>query len=117
MNFWQHLQNLWLSRAIGESTWGYPIVGAVHVLATAFFGGALLAANAQLRTWRWLTGSILILSGLLLFLSNAGRYSNSISFRLKLLLLLLLPFTHRNRYLTLFLFAAVIFAARGIAFF
>jgi len=38
----ERIQAAWVSRAISESTWGYPLIGALHVLAIAIFGGAVL---------------------------------------------------------------------------
>jgi len=38
-----------------------PIVGAIHVLAIAWFGGAALVSNPQLAAFRW-TGLTILLS-------------------------------------------------------
>ena len=127
----EQIQALWLSRWISQSTWGFPIIGAVHVLGTAFFGGALLVANfcskeeaGQVRTWKWIGFSAVTLSGILLFASNAVRYYHSMSYNAKMLLLLLLavnalcfPRTLRRGYISAILWIALIFASRGIAFF
>ena len=122
---------MWLSRAISHSTWGYPIVSAVHVLAMALFGGTVLVTNlrilgvtSELRGWRWIGFLIVALTGALLFIANPVRYSASAFFRMKMLLLLLLslnaalfPRARLAAYLSLMLWIAVIFASRGIAFF
>src|SRR5262245_25822167 len=124
----ERIQAAWLSRAIGESTWGYPIVGALHVLALALFGGAMLIPQFRDEV-RWIrrTGvMLLVLTGSLLFAAGAARYYESTSFRIKLVLLALIVVEaigfsgHRDRVhstIRLALWAAVIFAARGIAFF
>jgi hypothetical protein len=120
-----------LSQAISHSTWGYPIVSAIHVLAMALFGGAVLVTDlrimgvtTELRGWRWIGCLIVVLTGLLLFVSNPVRYSASAFFRIKMLLLVLLGInavlSRRARlaaYLSLALWIAVIFASRAIAFF
>jgi hypothetical protein len=120
-----------LSRAISESTWGYPAISALHVLAMALFGGAVLISNfstvqdaLQLRKWKWFFLVLAMLTGILLFASNAVRYYGSVSFKAKLVLLVLaavnVSFISRSRrraWISAVLWAAVIFASRGIAFF
>lgn len=120
-----------LSRAISESTWGYPAIGALHVLAMALFGGAVLVSNfsteldaLQLRKWKWSFFVLVMLTGILLFASNAVRYYASFSFKAKLILLVLAAanvlFFRRSRWrawVSAAFLAAVIFASRGIAFF
>ena len=131
MNLLHQIQDTWLSDAISHSTWGYPIVSAVHVLAMVLFAGTvlvtdlrLLGVTTELRGWRWIGLLIVALTGVLLFLAGPVRYSASSFFRLKMLLLLLLgvnaalfPRAHVAGYLSLVLWIAVIFASRGIAFF
>jgi len=120
-----------VSRAISQSTWGYPIVGAVHVLGIALFGGAVLVSDfssiedaLQLRAWKRIGFTFVMSTGALLFVSNAARYAKSVSFEAKMLLLVLLAInalcfsrTRRRAYISLGLWIAVIFASRGIAFF
>ena len=131
MNLLGQIQETWLSQAISHSTWGYPILSAIHVLAMALFGGTVLVTDlrimgvtTELRGWRWIGFLIVVLTGLLLFVSNPVRYSASAFFRIKMLLLLLLainavlfPRARFAAYLSLTLWIAVIFASRGIAFF
>jgi hypothetical protein len=130
-SLFQQIQDLALSRAISQSTWGYPIVGAVHVLAIALFGGAVLFSNfsstedaLKLRTLTRIGFAVVMLTGALLFASNAVRYSKSLCFQAKIVLLVLLAInalffsrTRRRAYISLGLWFAVIFASRGIAFF
>jgi hypothetical protein len=117
--------------SISHSTWGFPIVSALHVLGMALFGGAVLVTDlrimgvtTELRGWRWVGFVIIMLTGLLLFISNPVRYSAGAFFRVKMLLLVLLginavlfPRARFAAYLSLTLWIAVIFASRGIAFF
>jgi uncharacterized membrane protein YfhO len=120
-----------LSRAISESTWGYPVIGALHVLAMALFGGTVLISNfstvqdaLQLRKWKWFFLVLVMLTGILLFASNAVRYYGSDSFKAKLILLVLAAVhaslfsrSPRRAWISAALLAAVIFVSRGIAFF
>jgi hypothetical protein len=140
----ERIQNTSVSRTISESTWGYPIVGALHVLAIALLGGAvsiphLRALGIALRgqhipdlaidvCWIRRVGlSLVVVTGMLLFASGAVGYYRSTSFRIKMVLLALLvlnsiaavrkPYSKLHSAISLALWAAVIFAARGIAFF
>ena len=114
-----------MSEWLRESTWGYPIIGAIHVLGLAWFGGAVLVADRQLRAWKWTGVAVMSLSGALLFALHPARYSGSLSFRLKILLLLLVgassAIAHTSPRLAggvaVALWIGIIFASRGIAFF
>ena len=122
-----------MSRTISESTWGYPIVGALHVLAIALFGGALLIPHLRALEFsdvRWIRRigvSLVVITGALLFASAAVRYYESTAFKIKMVLLALIALNaiaasrkkHRRLHsaISLALWAGAIFAARGIAFF
>ena len=122
-----------MSRLIAESLWGYPIVGALHVLAMALFGGAVLAPHIRVLQFadvRWIriTGlTLVVATGALVFSSGAVGYYGSTSFRIKMVLLALLALngiaaSRRNQSrphsaIALVLWIAVIVASRGIAFF
>jgi hypothetical protein len=92
------------------------------VLASALFGGALLVGNVEeVRRLKRVGLSAVLATGALLFVSAPVRYYESTSFRIKMVLLVLalvssVPSLRRNG-IALALWAAVIFAARGIAFF
>jgi hypothetical protein len=129
------IQDMWVSRSISESTWGYPVVGALHVLAIALFGGTVLiphvrrfeSAVFEVRWIRRVGVTLIVFTGTLLFASGALRYYNSASFRIKMALLALIvlnTFTTSQQNprklhsaIAMVLWAAVVFAARGIAFF
>lgn len=118
----QWIQETAFSTAVRESTWGFPILGAVHVLAMAWFAGTLLTGDpggANLRRWRTAGIVLMVLTGALLFWIEPVKCYQSVSFRLKLALLVAALVSMRTRLpvLSLLLWAAVIFAARGIAFF
>ena len=118
------LQDTSLRLDLSQSTWSVPIIGAIHVLAIAWFGGSVLVQNPRLRRFRWIGLSILIFTGALLFWSQPLRLYYSQFFRLKMLLLALttvsglLP-ARRARLamaVSLALWTGVILASRGIAY-
>ena len=99
-----------------ESTWGYPIIAAMHALGLAWFGGAVLINDRQLRVWKRIGLFMMLLSGVLLFGLHPVRYSSSVAFRVKMLLLVSLGLP-LPRGLSLALWIAIVFAARFTAFF
>jgi hypothetical protein len=126
------------SAAVRQSTWGFPILGAMHVLALAWFGGAILVRALErlgkvqfapesaehVRRWRNLGVVALLATGALLFWVEPVKCYQSISFRLKMALLVMVAVNawagRRARFaagLALLLWIAIIFAARGIAYF
>jgi len=46
--FFQWLNDLAVSKAIGESIWIYPVVQAIHLLFLALFAGAILIVDLRL---------------------------------------------------------------------
>jgi hypothetical protein len=94
--------------------WYQPLLGALHVLGVAVFGVTLLTDAALLRRigLAWM-----LATGVLLYFANAERVAASTSFRIKLLLMVAAVLIPGPRWLVLALWAAVIFAARGIAYF
>lgn len=118
------LQDTPLRLSLSQSTWTVPIIGAIHVLAIAWFGGAVLVREARLRRFRWIGLSMLLFTGLLLFWSQPLRLYYSQFFRAKVLLLVLiglagcLPsrFARLGFLVSLVLWAGVILASRGIAY-
>src|SRR5262249_44892755 len=117
-----------ISATIRESTWGYPIVSAIHVVGLAWFGGLVLASNqlaGDLRTLKQIGLAFLLFSGFIVFVSQPVRYYGSAAFRIKLLLLVLVGLNawvlrgrgKRSAAISLLLWAAILFASRGIAFF
>ena len=118
------LQDTQLRLELSQSTWTVPIIGAIHVLAIAWFGGSVLVDDARLRRFRWIGLSILLVTGFLLFWSEPLRLYYSQFFRAKMALLVviglaaLLPARHARlaMALSLVLWAGVILASRGIAY-
>jgi len=97
--------------------WSVPVLGALHVLCLALFAGTVLTDAPELRRLRWIGLALMILTGVLLFAANPARTYGSWSFRLKMLLLAALVFVRGPRWLKLTLWAAVIVASRGIAYY
>ena len=120
----RYLQDTSLRLDLSQSTWAAPIIGAIHVLAIAWFGGSVLVNDARLRRFRWTGLAILVFTGALLFWSQPLRLYYSDFFRAKLILLVLIatsalvPARHFRlaMVLSLVLWAAIIFASRGIAY-
>lgn len=121
LSFCQWIQSTPSSTWLRESTWGFPIVSAIHVLAIAWFGGTVLipSLGAKLATYRRSGLALLLFTGALLFWLEPVKCYNSLPFRLKMLLLVLLGANalFRSRLTTVFswaLWVAMIFAARWI---
>jgi hypothetical protein len=118
------MQDTPLRLDLSQSSWAVPIIGAIHVLAIAWFGGTVLVNDPRLRRFRWTGLSILLATGALLFWSQPLRLYYSQFFRLKMLLLVLigvsalLPVRYARlaMVLSLVLWASVICASRGIAY-
>ena len=99
---------------LAESTWGFPVIAAFHVLAMAWFGGLVLTHD--FRRLKWLGLAVLLSTGLLLFALHPAMYAASWSFRAKMLLLVLIPFCG-SRCIALTFWVGVIVASRFTAFF
>jgi hypothetical protein len=120
----RYLQDTSLRLDLSQSTWAVPIIGAIHVLAIAWFGGSVLVDDVRLRRFRWIGLSILLFTGALLFWSEPLRLYYSQFFRVKLVLLIaiglatLLPdrYARLAMAFSLALWAGVILASRGIAY-
>lgn len=90
--------------AISESTWLFPCIESIHVLAIALVVGSitmvdlrLLGINlrdrpvgeliSEVLPWTWSSFLVAVCSGALLFSSNASHYWGTVPFRAKMLLL------------------------------
>jgi hypothetical protein len=101
-----------------ESTWGYPIISAIHVLGIAWFGGTILVSTwaPEIRRWRHIGVALLLMSGAVLFWLQPEQYYSSVAFRLKMVLIVLVLLVKPSSVLAITLWIAIIFASRGIAF-
>src|SRR5262249_19136193 len=96
-----------LSTAIREGGLPYPIIGGIHLLSIALFGGMVLVTNLrllgwgmqrwlvselmqQLRVWKWIGFAVVTVTGLLLAWAEPVKLYKSPSFWIKMVLLLLL---------------------------
>jgi|SRR5208337_3946265 len=114
------IQDTQSSTLLRESTWGFTILGSLHVLGIAWFGGAVLFSG--MRMWKRVGAAWMLSTGVLLFWLEPLKCYNSLSFRIKMFLLLLLACTallpsRLARASALVLWAAVILASQGIFFF
>jgi hypothetical protein len=100
------LERSTLAVAIAESNWAFPIIETIHVIALALTIGTVLIMDLRLlglasakqrytalkrdvlpRTW-WAFGGAVV-SGCLMFITQATEYFENEAFRIKLFLLLL----------------------------
>jgi hypothetical protein len=92
--------------AISESTWLFPGIESVHVLAITLVVGSITMVDLRLLDvnlrdrpvgelideilpWTWTSFAVAVCTGALLFSSNATHYWGTVPFRLKMLLLVL----------------------------
>ena len=105
-SFLDRLQATAPAVAIAESTWLFPTIECIHVLALTIVVGSiamidlrLIGATQRRRSvielseevlpWTWTGFLVAALSGALMFSSNAVKYFGNIPFRIKMMLLLL----------------------------
>lgn len=104
-------ENSWLGEGIRASSWLFPVIESVHLLALAVIGGSVLAVNLSLLglglgrrsaaqvwhdTWPWFVGSLatMLTTGFLLFTSEAVKLYYHDAFWVKMsALLIALVFT------------------------
>lgn len=108
------------STFLRESIWGFTILASLHVLGVAWFGGAVVFQVP--RPWRRVGAAWMLATGALLFWLEPLKCYSSVAFRVKMLLLLAIAGTvlvpsKIARVASLLLWAGVILASQGIAFF
>ena len=91
---------------IAESAWAFPAIETIHVLAGALTVGTVFfmdlrllglasvkqryaALRREVLPWAWLAFGVAVVSGFLMFISQATEYFANDAFRTKLILLLL----------------------------
>jgi len=158
LTFCQWIETTSLSIAIREGALYYPILGAFHLLAIAWFGGMVLIGDlavlgiglrqestaeilSQFRRWKWVGFAVVAVSGGLLWWAEPVVCYKSVSFSVKMVLLLLVGLnslvlrrkTYRNlaagdqsavhsrgprleACASMLLWLGLIFTGRGIAF-
>lgn len=115
--FFQWCQDTALGNGIRNSEWWFPVIEAFHLLALAVLGGAILVVDLRVcglglkrlapadiakDVQPWMLGSlaVMLVSGTLLFLSEAMKCYDNVPFRLKigfLLTAILFTLTVRSR--------------------
>ena len=106
LSFCQWLQETDVSTAIREGALPYPLIGGIHLLSIALFGGMILVTDLglrgwglrrypvsdvvrQLRPWKWLGFVVVTASGLLLTWAEPLKLYHSKSFWIKMVLMVL----------------------------
>jgi hypothetical protein len=115
--FFQWCENTAIGSSIRASLFLFPVIEAVHILGLAFIGGAILVVDLRLLglglrqqpvariardAYPWMTASLLVMlvTGTLLFLSEAMKCYNSFAFTVKmtsLVLAIVFAYTIRRR--------------------
>jgi hypothetical protein len=100
------LENSIVATAIRQSTWLFPTIETIHVLATVLVVGSVTMLDLRLLNiasrdrsvselhnevlpWTWASFVCAVIAGLLLFSSHAAKYYQNIPFRMKMVLLVL----------------------------
>jgi hypothetical protein len=104
MRFLEWLQFSWLGSFVAENLWAYPILETLHVMGMALLFGVLglinlrvlgykhelpLIGTRELLPLAWGGFTVNVLTGLALFSSDAVYFFSSITFRVKILLIVL----------------------------
>lgn len=106
LSFFTWCENTSIGEAIRDSRWLFPAIESVHLLALAVIGGVVLVMNLRLLglglkrqpaaqlwrdTWPWFLGSLIVMliSGMLLFTSEATKLYYHEAFWVKMISLLL----------------------------
>jgi hypothetical protein len=102
----ESLERSALAVSIAESKWTFPIIETIHVIALTLMIGTVLImdlrllglASAKQRytalerdvlPWTWWAFGVAVISGCLMFITQATEYYENEAFRIKLFLLLL----------------------------
>jgi hypothetical protein len=116
LSFFKWCEQTWIGEGIRNSTWWFPVIEAVHLVGLGLVAGAVLVVDLRLLglgllhqpadelaedAEPWLIGSLalMIVTGVLLFLSEATKCYYSKPFWIKMTCLLLVSvftFTFRR---------------------
>jgi len=159
LKFCEWLSHTSWSISLRDGTYDYPVLLIIHVLSIALFGGMVAIGNLrvlgaamrnvpvsqvieQFRPWKWIGFGVLLITGILLSMSDPVEYGGNVMYWISLLLLLAAgvnsfvfrfgiyrsvaswddaritpPSARRWAGLSLVLWIALVFAGRAIAFF
>ena len=104
--FFSWANDTWVAHWIANSTWIFPALEGVHIVALALLFGAVIFVDLQmlgiirsdtpvwrleesLRPWIFSSLVVILVTGALLFASEATKLYNSAPFRIKVVMLLL----------------------------
>ena len=104
MSFFKWVNGSWMSQTINDSIWLFPAIEGVHLVALALLFGAILVLNlrlmgimmrerplpqlfSELQPWTLCSLIVILVSGVLLFMSEAMKAFHSTPFRIKIVLL------------------------------
>ena len=111
------IEDTWLGSTIAQSIWMFPVIEAIHLVALCALGGAILIVDLRMLGWglkrqsiaelqghaqKWLTRAltVMVVTGVLLFVSEAVKCYYNTSFWVKITTLpiaLLFTYGVRNR--------------------
>lgn len=159
LRFCEWLSHTSLSISLRDGTYDYPVLLIIHVVSIALFGGMVAIGNLrvlgaamrrvpvsqvmeQFRPWKWVGFGVLLVTGILLSISDPVEYGGNVMYWISLLLLLAAgvnafvfrfgiyrsvalwddapvtpPSARRWAGVSLVLWIALVFAGRAIAFF
>ncbi len=100
------LQDTWLSTLIRDTKWCFPAIEMVHLFGIVTLLGTMLAFDLRLMNvwlrrwpvsllmerllpWTWTAFAVMVLTGTGLFISDPLRFYYNVSFRIKLVLIVL----------------------------
>ena len=102
--FFKWVDGTWVSKTINDSKWLFPAIEGIHIVALALLVGAVIVLNLrilgigirhrpvpelakELAPWTFCSLIVILVSGVLLFASEATRSYHSAPFRIKIALL------------------------------
>jgi uncharacterized protein DUF6644 len=113
--FFQWCDATWLGQAIRGVTWAFPLIETIHILALAVLLGSILLMNLRLldlwiHGWTaaqmgrvlspyiWISLVVIVITGVLLFLSEALKAFDNAAFLPKIALLIAAALFHYTIY-------------------
>ena len=109
--FFKWVNDTWVSKVINDSTWLFPAIEGVHIAALALLLGTILVMNLrlmgvmmrerprltlarELEAWTLCSLIVILVTGVMLFVSEAVRSFHSGPFRIKIVLLVVAVLFH-----------------------
>lgn len=109
--FFKWVDSTWLNKLINDSSWLFPAIEGVHIVALALLFGAVILLNLrmlgllmkgrqlprllqELQPWTFWSLVVILCSGVLLFSAEAVKSFYSTPFRIKIVMLVLAILFH-----------------------